>query len=453
MQDWGPISRFKIFFSIGHERTIQAKKNIAASFVIKGGSVLILLLLVPMTINYVSPSQYGVWITLSSIINWFNFFDIGFGNGLKNRLAEAFSRGEVKLGRIYISTTYLILTLISVGLLCCFVLVNFFLDWSKVVNVPEHYAQELNLIVLILFFVFCFQFVFQLINVVSTATQNTIFPNLIGLLGNILSLVILFFLTRTTQGSLLYLCFSIGISPLISLILFSVGLYRTRYKDLAPSFSLAKLSYSKDLMHLGFKFFMIQIGFIIFYNSNNIIISHIIGPDAVTPYSVAFQYFSVITMISGIIMTPFWSAFTDANAKKDYVWIKNTVNKLEKLGAAGFFLSLIMLVASPLVYHYWLGEKVSIPFSLSAVFSFYVALNMARTIYCSYLNGVGVVMMQIYTLSICAVINIPLAIFLGKNFGVTGVILSTTILSFLCGIVEFTQYKKVVNLKGQWYLE
>ncbi|MDR1742681.1 MAG: hypothetical protein LBR48_02540, partial [Dysgonamonadaceae bacterium] len=49
------------------ERSTNAVKNIVASFGIKGVSIAVQLLLVPMTINYVNPTQYGIWLTLSSI--------------------------------------------------------------------------------------------------------------------------------------------------------------------------------------------------------------------------------------------------------------------------------------------------------------------------------------------------------------------------------------------------
>ena len=39
---------------------------------------------------------YGL--TLSSIIGWFAFFDIGFGNGLRNKFAEAIAKGDHQLG-------------------------------------------------------------------------------------------------------------------------------------------------------------------------------------------------------------------------------------------------------------------------------------------------------------------------------------------------------------------
>ena len=51
--------------------------------------MLISLLLVPLTIDYLNPTQYGIWITLMSVIAWFNFFDIGLGNGLRNKFATA----------------------------------------------------------------------------------------------------------------------------------------------------------------------------------------------------------------------------------------------------------------------------------------------------------------------------------------------------------------------------
>lgn len=47
------------FLNKGQERSIKAKKNIATAILIKGGSIGISLLLVPLTINYVNPDRYG----------------------------------------------------------------------------------------------------------------------------------------------------------------------------------------------------------------------------------------------------------------------------------------------------------------------------------------------------------------------------------------------------------
>ena len=105
------IQKIKQFF-VGSERTIKAKKNIIASLLVKMLSIIISLLLVPVTLNYLNSYEYGVWLTLSSILVWINYFDIGLGNGLRNRLTEALAIGDYEKGRIYISTTFAILLIL-----------------------------------------------------------------------------------------------------------------------------------------------------------------------------------------------------------------------------------------------------------------------------------------------------------------------------------------------------
>jgi hypothetical protein len=56
--------------------------------------------------------KYGSWLTLRSIILWFAFFDIGLGNGLRNKFTEAKAPGNLERTRIYISTAYGLLILI-----------------------------------------------------------------------------------------------------------------------------------------------------------------------------------------------------------------------------------------------------------------------------------------------------------------------------------------------------
>ena len=71
----------------GVKRSTKVKKNVLSLFFIKGLSVLVGLIMVPMTINFLDETRYGIWITLSSVIAWMSFLDIGLGHGLRNSLA------------------------------------------------------------------------------------------------------------------------------------------------------------------------------------------------------------------------------------------------------------------------------------------------------------------------------------------------------------------------------
>lgn len=72
----------------GNSRSIIVKKNIIASFFLKCISILVSLQVVPLTITYINPTKYGIWLTLSSIIAWLSYFDLGFAHGFRNRFQK-----------------------------------------------------------------------------------------------------------------------------------------------------------------------------------------------------------------------------------------------------------------------------------------------------------------------------------------------------------------------------
>ena len=440
------------FFTKGHERSLMAKKNIAGAFLFKGGSVLISLLLIPLIIDYINPSQFGIWLTISSFLTWFAFFDIGFGNGLKNKLAEALAAGNLASARIYVSTTYFMIMVISATLFMLFLIINFFLDWAQLLNAPASLANEISTLVLVVFALFSFQFILQLINIVTAARQNAVMSARIGFLGNLLSLVVIYVLNQTTAGSLLYLGLASSVCPLLVLLVFTILLYKGAYQQFAPSFKFVRLPYVKNLMGLGLKFFVIQIGLIFLYNADNLIISHIMSPAAVTTFNIAFKYFSVITMICAIVMAPFWPAFTEANAKGDESWIRHSVHNLLKFCLLMLVLGVIMLLLADIIYKLWVGPELEIPFSLSFMLFLFTVLNTYRSIFSFYFNGTGKIMLQLYLVVFSGLLNIPLSIFLGKVMGTTGVVLATTLLCTICAIVETIQYNKLINKRatGIW---
>ncbi len=450
------ISTFKVFikdfFTEGHQRSINAKKNILVMFLIRGCSIAISLFLVPITINYVNPTRYGIWLTLSSVISWFGFFDIGFGNGLRNRFAEAIAKGEHELARIYVSTTYAILGIIIAVVLIIFFCINPFLNWTKILNTPADMAGELSILALIVFVFFCVQFVLKLITTVLTSNQQPAKASFFDFLGSLVSFLIIFILTKTTSGNLIYLGAAFSFTPVFILFVSSIWFYTHDYRKYAPSFKFVRFGYARNLMSLGIKFFIIQIAVVVLYQTSNIIIAQLFGPAQVTPYNIAYKYFSVIPMILGIIMMPLWSAFTEAWTKNDILWIKNTIKKLTLLWILISIGTLVMLAFSNPIYKLWVGEEIKVPIGLSAVMAAYVIINGWCGIFSHFLNGVGKIKLQLYSGLFGTLVNIPLAIFLGKRLGIAGVLLAICILAVTSAIWSPIQYNKIINnkAKGIW---
>ena len=72
--------------------------------------------------------------------------------------------------------------------------------------------------------------------------------------------------------------------------------------------------------------------------------------------------------------------------------------------------------------------------------------------YIYFLNGIGKVKLQLYFSVVGMIINIPLAVFLGRKLGVAGVLLSSVILNGINTIWTVIQYKKIIGNKatGLW---
>jgi len=445
-------NKINAIFLDGGERSMKVKKNIIQSFLLKIGSIGIGLILVPLTISYVNPLQYGIWLTLSSIISWFYFFDIGLGNGLKNKLAESNAIEDYDRSRIYVSTTYAIIAIVSVVIFIVFGIANFFIDWNRILNIKDSSGSNLQLIALIVISIFCLQFVFQLVNTVLTACHEPAKVSLYSLIGQLLCLIVIYTLILQGTGNLLTLVVVVGGIPLIVTIFCNFQLYYKKYSYLRPSLKKIDFGYGKQLLLIGGAFFVIQIGQLVLYQTDNIIVTQLFGPEEVTVFNMAYKLFSIVITVFTIGITPYWSSFTDAYYKKDFDWIRITFQKLTKGWLLVALLTIVLTAISPFIFKLWLNDMVQVPIRLSISMAFYVVVSTFHMLCCFLLNGIGKIRLQLYLYIVCFFTNIPLSILLGKILGISGVTYSNAIILLLMGVVLYMQCNRVINQRatGIW---
>jgi O-antigen/teichoic acid export membrane protein len=212
-----------------------------------------------------------------------------------------------------------------------------------------------------------------------------------------------------------------------------------------------KLGYAKNLVQLGIKFFIIQISSLIVFTTDNIIITQIFTPGEVTVYNVAYKYFNIIPLVFGVILTPFWSAYTEAYAKKDFQWIRMSTKKLLKIWIIFVLVILVMLGISREFYGIWTESRINVPFILSAFMGLFAIIQMWNNIFTYFINGVGKIKLQLYLSSFAGILNIPLSIMLAKtlNLGVTGVIIATSVCMLFGTFLIPIQYYKILNQKDE----
>lgn len=418
-------------FFTGHKRSVKAKKNIVASFGLRGLSIIVSFWMIPLTLDYLDPTKYGIWLTLSTIISWLDVFDIGLGNGLRNKLSEALAYNDEKLAKVYVSSTYALLAIVIGVFYVLFLILNQFLDWSIILNSTEEIGTELNFVILVVFTLFSVRFIFKLINVIFMAYQVPFYNNLVGFVGNFIALLWIVLITKfSSGGSLLLVSIAYSSSPVIVLFFVSVYFFKGKHGAIKPSVNYVDLKYFKPLVGVGSKFFILQLSGLILFSTDNVLISHLFGPSEVVPFTIASKYFGIPIMIFSLITVPFWSAFTEAMVKNDVAWIERTLTQLRKTWMLTVVLLVfIMLLISNYFYAFWVGEEVVVPLSLSFCMGIYAIIVSWNSIYSNFINGIGKIKLQMYYSLFAMILNVPLSIVLVKyfNFGVNGVLIGTII--------------------------
>ena len=438
----------------GSDRSVLAKKNIIGMFFLKGISIFINLLIVPLTIGYLSSYKYGLWLTISSLVSWLSFFDIGFGNGLRNKFIESISIGKKKLAKIYVSTTYAILIILIIFGWILFSIVSFQVEWTRVLNAPTDMSNELKYVIFIAITNFSFQFSLRLISTLFVAIQKPAIAALFDTVSQLLVVLFIMILIHfTNDGSLIYLSISQGVSYISVLLIGSIWAYKTILKDYSPNINYVRFKYAKDLMSLGLKFFFMQIIAIIIYQTDNIVISRILGPSQVTVYNISYKYMQVLNMIFMIVLTPFWSAFTEAKAKMDYDWMKKVTKKLWMFFILLSTIGLLLDLISSFVYKLWIGKTIFIPFMITVLMYFYQMLNIWGTLHTQLLAGLGKIKLQLYFSAIIGLLYLPVITYLCKMYGLNGILVGNILLMlFFTSWFGPVQISKILNqkAKGIW---
>lgn len=448
------MKKWVSFFREGHERSVKAKKNIVLAIVLKGLGVLIGFAYFPISLAYLGPAKFGIFLTLTSVIDWFSQLDIGIGDGLRNRLGEAKAEGNNELVRGYISTAYFAVGSIFSGIAIVFISACFFIPWSDWLNADDTLNEEITILAVLIFAAFAVNFMASLIYQVFYALQRMAFVELFSFITKLLFLVVILVLPFIAKDSLLL--FGVGKAFTFALIPVLVGLYyfNNEFSVFRPSLRHVKRAYFNGLFSLGFKFFLIKISLVIIEGTNSLLIARLVAVEAVPQYEAAYKYLSVFQLLFVILTNQLWSANVEAYKKGEYEWIKKTMQGVTKIWIGTVLLALVMVAISPLVYNLWLQDKLEIPISLTLMVAMSICtltwVNMNNMV----LNGAGKVTLQMYGWLLASVLNIPLSIFFATTagFGIIGIVLGTMVSLLPLAVLSPLQSRKLLaaTAGGVW---
>ena len=437
----------------GNTRTTLIKKNVLASFFIKAWSALVQLALVPLTLSCLGVYENGVWLTISSVLLWIDNLDIGLGNGLRNKLAVCMAQNDTEKAREMVSSTLAMLVGIIVPVVCLLIAAELLGDTYSVFNVDRLRVDNMTTVIVVATLLVGATFVFKFLGNFYMGLQLPAVSNLMGSLGSTLMLLGTLVVYLMGSHSMLWIAVVNTASPLVVYLICYPITFMGRYKALRPRLKYVNLSAAKELFSLGIKFFLLQIPGVILFFTSNILISHLFTPEMVTPYQIAHRYFALTMTLFTIVCVPFWTATTDAYARKDYQWINHSNKILNIIMLSLLALIILMTALSGFVYDVWIQGKAYVPFTvtlLSAVYQFIILLSMR---YSYVLNGIGVLHLQLICTITAAIVFIPLAVYFGRlTHNINSLLVVMCAVNVPGLIVNYIQYHKIINGKatGIW---
>lgn len=428
-------------------------KNIFFSGILRVVGLLCSLVIVPLTIDYLNETVYGVWLTITNVLYWFSFFDVGLGNGMRNYLTASISKGDYEKGRAYLTSTFGMLTIISLALAIIVVPVIMMVDVGSLLHTTVVSSAELRNALLVAVVFTLVSFVVKNVGYVFVALQKYAMNDLLVVGGNVLALVAIFVLTRTaTHGALINVVSAFVIIPVVVFVLAAIPIFH-KYPLLRPTRSSFDYSLVRPIVTKGVGFFLIQLtSCLVIFGSSNVIIMRLVGETAVTQYGIAYKYFHLIAMAYIIVLAPMWNAYTDAYVKGNFEWIKKTFRRALLLWLLTFAGGGVMLAGSQLFYDLWISDRVEIPFAVSTAVFVYISMYNLNNCVTYLLNGLNKIRVQVITSVVCTLLYLVAAHVFGLRFGVVGIVLSMAGAYAAMAVIHLYQCTLIINqqARGVW---
>lgn len=408
---------------------------------------------VPLLLKILTNEDYGVWISLGSVLIWAQFFDIGIGNGLKNSLVQLEVEKSFEQQRRLISTAYYLLLGIACGLFLVLLVVDRIVDWNDFFGLGR--GGSLNRVFLMVMLSYCLQLVLNVALSIFQAYKLYSINDVFAFVSQIVTLLFIV-VVYLRYGTISLSKFAIIVSaiPVLVLVVINYMLFRQRRDTMNIRIEYFSKTEIRSLLSKGIGFMITKAGAIMLMSSDSLLIAYFLGAANVVPYNMTYKYFSVALIFFGVIINPFWVAFADAINKGERDWIIGRIKRLILVWSLVPVMLSILVWLGPLFFHKWSQGKIEFDFTLGLTMAIYVSMYSFNMIFNQFINATGKIFISIIISVVILILNIPLSKILAVDLdlGPLGVLLATIVLYSLKVVVFPVQFHKVINKRalGIW---
>jgi O-antigen/teichoic acid export membrane protein len=392
-------------------------------------STLVGLISVPIGLGYFGPVQYGIWFVIVSFLAYLRISDFGIGTATLTLMSQSSVATEQRV--IFRRAVILLVAISSLAVVIAFVFSNLFPSWARILGkIPPTLVEDTSSALLAIVILFLVQLPMTIFTAAFSGLQQVYWSRVYGSFYSLARLGALV-LTVSVGGSLVTLAVFTGIGEIIVGIACGIHLF-FKHPQIRPR--LGEKTSSGPSINLlltsGIRFLTLQIAFLLIWNTDNLVISHYLGPEQVNSYAVTFKIFqmSLLLIIASIVgLRPLYG---QAYQKQEWDWIHTTYNHSVFLQIIpGGLVWIVGIVMAKPIIDIWVGPGIYGGMLVAFALGGYIYVSSFVGSNHSLINGMNPTNIVVLFGLIEAVLNLLISLFLIKLFGIGGVALGTLIAS------------------------
>ena len=415
-------------------RAHQRHRRIALSATASGLSTviatLVSLITVPLTMDYLGKERYGLWIVVNSTVHMLAFADLGLGNGLIKSVSRAMGKDDRGQVISLVSNTFFLLVAIAGVLALVAAVAVPSLPWRSLLGISRQIREtEITATLAVVTACFLTRFPLSIVGRIRMGLQEAYITDVWRMAGAVGQVILLTFAIKLNLG-LPILCLILAGLPVLTDLANWATLVAGRRWTLPRAFRISR-RVLRDALGTGLLFLVLQLCTLVSYESNNLIISSVLGVERVPDYSIPMRLFMFGPTIMAFVLRPLWPAYGEAVERGDLAWVKRTLQRSMQWSLALILPGglLLVLLANPIL-RLWIGDTVSVERSMAIALYLFIVESVLITALSRFLNGIGAIGFQVACNVVLAILSVPLAVWLAGRVGIPGVVWSRAL---LCG--------------------
>lgn len=410
-----------------HRRYRRIWSAFASAILGKGSSVLVNLIAIPVLVRCMGSEEYGLWVTISTMVGMLIILDVGLANSLTNLISEAYAHDEKKAASHYFATAFWVMIGIVSAAGISTRLVWGWINWRSVFHIVDPRLQApLSMAVAAAIAVFLCGLPVALGARVLAGYQEIHIVNNLNTVCSVVSLVFLLELAVHHAALPWFVVCSTGAPVLANMLAVVWILVRKPWFSLNPW--LIRRNVIRRIFHTGSQFFLIQIAGLVVFNSDNLVISHYLSPAEVTPYNMIWRITSYVIILQTLANPALWPAYSEAWARGDVPWIRKTYSRVRWITVACLVAgSAVLIPFGRTIIRIWAGPAAVPSELLVCLRCLWVGVYAMSNNQSILLGAASRTRVQSAASVIAAAVNITLTIWWVQIWGTVGVLLATLV--------------------------